>query len=347
MTLELYFYLLILLFGAYACVAKIKETFYNVGTLFLFVCLSFVVRDAGFDVDIGNYAEYLKIDSFSIYYIKEAVYWLGSRFIYVITDSEFMVFITYDLLFFSLILFVRSELNLPKYFPYLVILFFPTVMGMQNVYRQFIASGFLLLFFSQVVISRKMTIKLVTLVLAGLSHNVAFLFLPVMFLNTRSKKVPVLFVVSIIPILLLLPVAAGTKSNSSTGEVPAYMFFMVFSLLILTYLAVFHFKLKSRPPIFTQFFYFLLFCYLLIIEATVILGSAQSKRVGMIALVMCLIPLVMAIEVRFKQKMMIRFLFLILLAAPTVLFKNAFSLLQTTEETLRVEAAARIQGHIE
>lgn len=345
MTPELAFYFLILIIGVYACVTQINDSLYNVASLSLFMCFSLIVRNAGFDADIGNYAEYMKVKSFSIYYMKEALYWLGSRFIYEVSGSEYLVFVVYDFLFFTLLLFVRSILGLPKYFPYLVVLFFPSVMGMQNVFRQFIASGFLLLFFAQTIASKKVLLRILTFLLAGLSHNVAFLFLPVLFLKSGSRKLSLLFLASSISILALLPIAAGSKSNSVTGEVPAYMFVVLFSLIILGYLAIFNFKFKNKPPIFTQFLYFLFYCYVLIIEGAVVLGAAQSKRLGMISLVLCLIPLVMSIEARFKQKILVRLLFLIVLTSPTVLFKNAFSLLQTTEETLNVEAIARSQSH--
>ncbi len=345
MTFELLFYFFILLVGTIVCVSRVNDTLYNLGTLTLFVLFSLFVRSAGFDADIGNYAESLKVNSFSIYYIKEAVYWLGSRVIYDLTDSVFIVFITYDLLFFSLLLVVRSKLALPKYFPYIVILFFPTVMGMQNVFRQFIASGFLLLLFAQVLTSQKTPIKILTFLLAGLSHNVSLLFLPVMFIKPKSRKVPLLFLASAIPILILLPIAAASKSSSSTGEVPAYIYTMLFSLMILGYLLIFRFKFKDKPPIYSQFLYFFLFCYALIIEAMVVLGAAQSKRLGMFSLVLCLVPLIMSVEKRFKQKILVRCLFLVILTAPTLLFQNTLSLLQTSEESLKVEATARSQSH--
>jgi|GEM_PF-1789805 len=345
MTVELLAYFLIFFVGIVFCVTRVNDTLYNIGSLILFVLFSIVVRNAGFDADIGNYAEFLKINSFSIYYVREAVYWLGSRAIYGYTNSEFIVFITYDLLFFSLLLIVRSKLDLPKYFPYLVILFFPTVMGMQNVFRQFIASGFLLLLLAQVITLQRMPLKLLTLILAGLSHNVSFIFLPLIFMNSKSRKLSPLFLASAISILILLPIVAASKSDSITGEVPAYVYTLLFSLMILSYLFIFHFNFKDRSPIFTQFLYFLLFCYILTIEAMFVLGAAQSKRLGMLSLVLCLIPLIMSLEARFKQKILVRCLFLILLTSPTLLFKNALSLLQTSEQSLKIESSARSQTH--
>lgn len=345
MTFELLFYLFLLILGALLCAIRINDRLYSVATLFIFFCFSVVVRNAGFDADIGNYAEYLKIDSFSIYYIKESVYWLGSRLIFDVIGSELIVFVIYDLLFFILLLLARDKLELPKYFPYLVVLFFPSVMGMQNVFRQFIACGFLLILFVQIINQNKKSSSIIIFLLAGFSHNAAFLFLPILFLKPKSRKISQLFLVASISILIILPVAAGSKSNSVTGEVPAYMFAVLFTLIILGYLAIFNFNFKNRPPIFTQFLYFLFFCYVLMIEGAVVLGAAQSKRLGMLALVLCLIPLVMSIEIRFKQKVLVRLVFLLILTTPTFIFQNAFSLLQTTEESLNIEAISRNQSH--
>lgn len=345
MTVELIFYFILFSFGLLICITKISNKIYNAITLFLFVTFSLVVRNAGFDADIGNYAEYLKIKSFSVYYIKEAVYWLGSRVIYQLTDSAYAVFVIYDLLFFILILFVRQKLELPKYFPYLILLFFPTVMGMQNVFRQFIASGILLALFAQVLTLQKMPVKLMTFLLAGLTHNVSFLFLPIVFIKPNSRKMSPLFLASALPILVLLPIAASTKSNSITGEVPAYIYTMLFSLMIIGYASIFQFKFKNKPPIFSQFVYFFMFCYALIVEAMFVLGAAQSKRLGMFSLVLCLVPLVMSVEIRFKQKTFVRCVFLIVLVSPTLIFKNALSLLQTSEESLRIEATSRNMNH--
>lgn len=345
LTPEIIVFLLILLTCIIMGTVKANDLYVNAFTFVTLLSFSFTVRLSGFDADMGNYEQYLSYNSFSIYYLKEPIYWLGSRVLYDLTDSAEFVFIFYDIIFFILIIVVRTKLQLPKYFPFLLVLFFPTVLGMQNVFRQFIASGFLLLLFSQVIASQKLSLRCMTFLFAGLSHNVSFLFLPLMFLNVKNRKVPPLFLASSLAILALLPIAAGSKSNSVTGDVPAYIYVLIFSLMIMGYALIFKCKFKVRPPIYTQFLYLFLFCYVLLIEGMLLLGSAQSKRLGMFALFLCIIPLTMSVEIRFKQKILIRILFIVILTAPTLLFKNALSLLQTTEESLKIEATARSLSH--
>lgn len=342
MTNEILYVAFLFFIGACVCVFKrVNDKLYEFFTFFSFLGLSFVVRYSGFDGDIEVYATALSSTSLSLYYLKEPVFWIFSRYVFEFLGSQELVFVFFDTIVFSIILYVRNRLCLPKYFPYLVVLFFPSVMGMQNVYRQFIASGFLLMFFSQVITEEKTRFKLLTFLMAGLCHNAAFVFLPILFLKSKSWKVSALFLVTVVSILILLPIAALSKSSSVTGEVPASMFVVLFSLVVLSYLVVFQFKFKSRPPVYTQFLYFLLFCYVLTIEAWLVLGAAQAKRLGMISLVMCLIPLVMSIDIRFKQKKIISLLFLIVLTVPTLLFKNVFSLLQITDKSFKIEAVSK------
>ena len=79
----------------------------------------------------------------------------------------------------------------------------------------------------------------------------------------------------------------------------------------------------------------------LVFTAMFVTGEAQTKRLGMLSMLLMLIPLVKVIDYRFKQKLLVRVLFLVILAMPTLVFNNARSLLFTNEESLAVEAAAR------
>ena len=341
MTVELLFFCYLFFLGGMFSLVKVNDTLFNIVTLISFIGFSFVVRRAGFDADMANYNEFLQIKSFSIYYIKEPVYWLGSRVIFELTESTQFVFMFYDIIFICLLLFVRSALNLPKYFPYLVLLFFPTVLGMQNVFRQFIASGFILLLLYQVISSKKLPFKICTLIVAGLSHNVAILFIPMIFINAKKHKLNKLFVLSGLGILLLLPLVIGSKSSSDTGDLPPYLYVVIFSMLIFMYILIFKFKFSTNKPIYTQFLYLFFYLFSLLLLAMFFMGGAQSKRIGMLSFFISLIPLVLSIEYRFKQKVFVRVLFLVILVLPTLLFHNASSLLKTSEQSLLMEAESR------
>lgn len=346
LTIELLFFISLFLIGVFFATVKTGSYFYYIFSLLIFTTYSFVVRNSGFDADIGNYNQYLEMKSFSIYYLKEPIYWLGSRFIYKYSDSPIFVFMLYDFLFFVIILAVTRKLGLPKYFPYAVVVFFPSVLGMQNVFRQFIASGFLLLFLSYVMIGAGYAKKLMVLLLAVLSHNVAALFFPLIFIKPQARKLSALFVLSGLAILILLPVAAGTKSHSNTGDLPPYLYLVILVMLVALYLCVLKFRVLLFSPKYTAYLWIMLYTLALVLMAMFVTGEAQAKRLGMLSMLLTLVPLISVIDLRFKNKLLVRIIFLMVLAAPTLIFGNARILLLTNEQTLAIEAASRAQsGH--
>lgn len=345
-TYEFLFFISLIFFGVIFATVKVGDTFYYLFSLAIFTAYSFIVRDAGFDADIGNYKQYLEIKSFSIYYLKEPFYWLGSRFIYEYSDSAMLVFILYDFLFFVIILAVTHKLGLPKYFPYAVIVFFPSVLGMQNVFRQFIASGFLLLFLSYVMTGAGYVKKGLVLLFAILTHNVAALFFPLIFIKPHTRKLPAFFVLSGLAILILLPFAAGTKSHSNTGDLPPYLYFIILAMLVSLYLCVLKLRVSLFSPQYTGYLWIMLYTLALVLLAMFVTGEAQAKRLGMLSMLLTLVPLTNVIDLRFKNKLLVRIIFLLVLAAPTLIFGNARVLLLTNEQTLAIEAAARAEsGH--
>src|SRR5690606_18902609 len=89
------------------------------------------------------------------------------------------------------------------------------VMGFQNAYRQFIASCVVL-----AAISNPTTKRYVLFALSAAVHNATLLFLPLLFayrrfMPSRAKKKR--FALSSIAILLMIPLAATTKSSGFTG----------------------------------------------------------------------------------------------------------------------------------
>ncbi|MFV0432055.1 MAG: EpsG family protein [Alphaproteobacteria bacterium] len=179
LTLELIFYIFLCFVGLLFCVTSIKsEKTYFAVTLTLFIGYSIITRYAGLDIDMKTYAEALKYDFISLYYLAEPVYWLSSRYVYKILQSEELTFIFYDVLSFLLVLKARKRMEFPQYFPYLFLLFFPAVMGFNNVYRQYLSYSIYLFFMSLVITNAKFMKKSIWLLIAILTHNVAALFSP-------------------------------------------------------------------------------------------------------------------------------------------------------------------------
>ena len=148
-------------------------------------------------------------------------------------------------------------------------------------------------------------------------------------------------------VFLLLPIAAGTKSDSNTGDLPPYLYLTIYLLVVVIYVVItrFNFNLKEYASKYASYLYMMFYFLFLIFLSVFILGGAQSKRVGMLSLLLSLVPLTLLIETRFKQKVFVRVLFIFAVTAPTLIFHNARSLLETSPSTLQAEAAARALNH--
>ncbi|CAK0764683.1 membrane hypothetical protein [Gammaproteobacteria bacterium] len=135
MTMELFFYILLVMSGFFFCFVTIHQKIFLFYSFFILSAYSLVVRYAGFDIDMNTYANALTFNDMQLYYLREPVYWIGSKFIYQVIPEPELVFFIYDVLCISIVLSVCNRLRLPKYFVYLWFCFFPCVMGMQNVFR--------------------------------------------------------------------------------------------------------------------------------------------------------------------------------------------------------------------
>ena len=276
MTGEVLYFILLVLFGGGLCIKNINsEMLYNVVSLFFLIGWSVVVRYSGFDLDMNNYANSLHGVSFSLYYLKEPVFWFGSYYLHELIGSEELVFVVYDSVSFIILLHVRKKWCLPKYFPFLWICFFPTVMGMQNVYRQFLSYHFLLYFFYLSYHSSSEFKRYVILLLGGLTHNVAFLFSPILFAFNKNKNVSVLFLFLSMSVLLLLPLALSSKSSSDTGVLGAEVYLIVMAFLLLFSISLRGFVLTG---VFSKYYYIQCYFFILTLSSVLLMGNAQQGK---------------------------------------------------------------------
>ncbi len=326
MTFEFIFYILLISFGAFFCFYDIRDKVYNAITFILFLGFSIVVRNAGYDYDIQTYVDNFYSDDLSFHYIKEPVFWLGSRLLYVLFSSEEMTLVVYDALSFLILLYVRQKWQLPKYFPFLWLCFFPLILGMQNVYRQYLSYQFILLFLYFSLVSKSYIVKGIMLLLAALCHNVALLFAPVIYTFNSRKKVSWPFILTSCIILILLPFAAAFKSKNETGVLGAEIYLLVMLMFLLIY-TVLHRGVFNG--IFAKFYYLQFYFIALTGLSIILMGNAQAKRIGMYCLLLSLIPVVLTIEEKIKNKRLIRFSFLMLMIIPTFLFSSTMSMLLT------------------
>ena len=336
MTLELFIYILFCIFALYYAYkgSKVSETTTLKAIVAFFIGLVwfFIVRISGFDIDINTYAGYLDNTTSllfinSSYFLREFVFlgiFMGGHFL---LQDSFLTFLSIDLL--VLFFFIRTIINfkLPFYSFFLLLCFFPNLMGYENVYRQYIATILSLyaisLAYRNSLIERKEFRSYIFIIIAGFCHNVAFLFFPLLFFLKKKFKLGIFL--SFI-IYIALPILSSSKSEGETGDVPVEFFLVVTSLLYIFYLIINSFKLHKANT------YFLSFIFILITESIIALTGVASKRIIMFALNIILIFIIISLQnsnFNLKSYRLIVFLLCLSMLTPTFLSNSAFQMLLT------------------
>jgi len=223
--MELFSYILLTL----AAVAlSVRGTSLNTLTVVLcvsaFAALSIVVRASGYDSDIPVYVERMQTVEHGWYYFREPVVWYVQRLLFYVTKSDFSALVISDLLVYLMVATALYGLGGPAYALLSIVIFVPFVLGMQNVYRQWVASAFLLLAISR---SKKTTSQaIVFYVLAVLSHSAAVFFLPLVTASTRWRLIGLIVSMLVLPVALFF--GRGTRLESYTGADLGVVYFLVF-----------------------------------------------------------------------------------------------------------------------
>ena len=290
-----------------------------------YIALILVVR-TNFDFDMVRYADAMSYSSLSIYFLKEPVVWLGQRYLFSWIQNSFLVFAISDLLI-GLVLF-RSfrNFNLPQYAFFSILIFFLFVLGMQNVYRQWVATIFFLYCFSLVWRQTYGIKKYIMFAFSVLSHNVAAIFIPLLFFRQRRVLGKLLWYSSFLIAFIGIILGSDTKSSAETGADLAILYLLLLTfLIILIPLLDKGFIRKIR-----QLEYKLLFSLFLLSSFSVfVLSSAGAERVSMFCLMISYPILVSLFENRFKQKFIVRVLFSLIGFIPMFLFDVSVFILGT------------------
>lgn len=327
MTWELLMYLLVCLVGLSFCFLRVSRfPIYFLFSISIFLLYSVVTRYSGYDTDMITYADSLEYDVWALYYLREPVYWVSSRYVYTILGSSELTFVFYDLLAFVFVFLASKRMSLPQYFPYLFLLFFPAIMGMNNVYRQYLSYCVFMYFISLCYVGSGSIGRSVFLLFSVFTHNVAALFSPMYFSLKNSERFDFKAVFLALLVLALLPVALSTKSSSETGELSVWVYLAALGALIVFLVGSMGGRFEG---VHKKMFYFVLYMFVLVSVSAALMGGAQSKRVGMFVLMVSLVPFVMVIEEKYKQKKLVRSFVFLVLISPTLIFKSSLNMLLT------------------
>lgn len=300
-----------------------KKSYFISFTLLL--VFSLFSRARSFENDFLVYSSFLSLnyDVFSdFYYSREFLYWWGSKTIYNILGDVSYTFSVIDVLFFGIFSFFCYYRKLPAYFLISFFLIFPSILGFFNVYRQFLATILIVVaIFSNVGFIKKTFLFIFSFFI----HNVSFLFYSFIFLN--SKKYFLAFL-SFIFSLGLTVIAYGGKSDSETGSFNPIVYVFFIFLLFLAYLALSKFKIY-KYKIFE--FYGYLYSILLLLFSIALMGTGQSKRIGMIVFMISFVQFVLHYEDKIEDKqikMIVRFVVVIFAGLSSLILPATFEMLK-------------------
>lgn len=324
MELNWYFFLVFV-----ALLFCLKPKSYSVSFSFkllsfvFFLATSLIVRTA-FEVDIITYSEAFQNPGFYVGRTTEPIVWVGQRHLYKILESPFWVFVISDVIIGALMVVAFGILRVPHYTYVSMLSFFPFVLGMQNVYRQWVAS---ILFLMALALCRIVGRRLPIMIWFGLSllsHSMVAILLPLLasFHRTRFEVFVYGMSILIVPILLFLFVS-GKAINTGAELSMLYVLttaFVFFAFLFIDYAKIAKADFKDYLLIFTSIY--VLVCSQLLVSNDVV------ERIGMMILLIIYPLICLKIDKRFRNPILPRVLVVVSGFFPLILTDTSELFLQ-------------------
>lgn len=236
--MEFIFYIVLLIVTFISCFSYKVINVYSGFFAFIFLIMyMLVVRYNNFDADMETYAVALSMDWESIsahpYYLRESFFWLGGNWLYNnVTQSAELTFVLFDGLCIFLMIRACQNYKLSVFYVFLFYSCFPSVMGYNNIYRQFIGTCFTIYVFS-LVYSGGGWFKRGYYVFSIMSHNMTSLFFPLIFFRRKT----VFCFLGLIGVLCIYYFFSHTKShNTHTGlslNVAYFLLIIALSLFLM------------------------------------------------------------------------------------------------------------------
>ena len=289
----------------------------------------FIVRNEGFDSDINHYAIQMSATGMDLYYLREFVFWFGSRVLYFVLQDNLYTFLLMDLIWIIAILKVGNrmaffdEKNLNNALLLVLMTSFPFVFGYENIYRQFYATIFALLSYS--LVDKKYYTSLFFLIVAFFMHNIVALLLP-LFMMKKFYKFNFTDRIQIASIITLVFVASlgllsNLKSTEKTGLNLGIFYLLIFIILLVIAMLV-H---RKNIYIFFEKIPSLFFIVVLMLGLVTLNADMIAERLGMMFIVFISYDLYQySAEIKSKTiRSLVRLLLLLLFSLPTLLFESS------------------------
>ena len=289
----------------------------------------FIVRNEGYDSDIINYASQMQATGLDFYYLREFVFWFGSRFVYLILQDEFSSFIFMDIFWIFImvklgnIMSSNNKERLNNALLLVLVTSFPFVFGYENIYRQFYATVFTL--FSYSLIDKKHYYAIFIFIISFFMHNIVLLLLPLFIIKRFYRfnfidRIQISLIVSLI-IVSSLGILQKFKSVEQTGLNMGVFYVLIFVVLLIIGLLIFRYniyKLFEKIPS-------LFFIVVLMIGLFVLNIDMVTERLGMMFICFLIYDLYKyTSEIENKSlRSITRISIMLLFTLPTLLFQSS------------------------
>ena len=179
-----------------------------------------------------------------------------------IIQNPIGVLVTIDLLTGLLLYYSFRRLKIPSYAYLSFFTFFPAVLGMQNILRQWVATVFII-FILYYLNSHKT--RLISFFMGLFSHNSSAVFFPFLYLQRHGLNYFLQSLFIFICTSIIIWFASHTKSGSASGSNFSLVYVFILVLLLLVYLLSTSGKLNLRmlyPKLLLLSVVTAIFCYL-------------------------------------------------------------------------------------
>ena len=303
----------------------IRDRFFFIFWFLSALTLSLVIRSSiglTHSADIDGYILYMQANDIKSLYLREPIFWFGTRYLYNLIGDGIKVFVILDIILFLFLYkgftytknIFSSEISISsvKYVFFLSLIFFPFVLGMHNYYRQILAS---VIFISAIGYcgNNKIIKGLLMSLIAVLIHNASAIFFPLLMIVIDKRRYKIFAFVSL-PILLIsidfiLGLSSGGLTERIGFEAGRNIHYLYLLSLIILISFISYFETKNLSNNYRSFVYFLLITIIIYIYSLVTMTSGQSERLLLYIFAIIFPFLAYYFEERFKPKILIRFIF--------------------------------------
>lgn len=243
--MELAYYISFLFFSVVLTVTGAQKDSKVLDTLWFLLLMGFsVVVRANPQIDIIEYYDSIGVPLEQVLHrssrVRELSFWGLSSVLYSLLGSARLVFHVWDAMVFLIILSVRRRLSLGWYFVPFFFVAFPSVLGFQNIYRQFLATLLIINAASYCLAAKKQKHWVLSclffLLFAGTVHwSSAALFPIVLFLLFSERGWRRVNWLLLLIVFLLLPFFLRVEEVSNSGLDLTWMYclFLVAQLSLL------------------------------------------------------------------------------------------------------------------